>query len=393
MEFKKYTVEELVKLDMLEKPMDGNHGSKHPTSKDYVKEGIPFVMVSDINNGRINYKTCKFISKKTRDNLDKGFAKPKDVLLSHKATIGLTAIIGDEFEEIVLTPQLTYYRVKNNINNKYLKYYFDSLYFQNILKNWATSGSTRAYLGITAQLKLPILLPDINNQNKIANILSTIDRKIELNSQINNKLHELGDELYKEYYLRFINNLPEGYEIKCLNEVAQKFDSKRKPMSSREREIHRGIYPYYGATSIIDYVDNYIFNDTYVLMGEDGTVKTEKGNPVLQYIWGKNWVNNHAHVLKGIKISTEHLYFALRNVNIESLITGAVQPKINQENMNKIKFIIGNDEINSEFEKISGSIMQKSKLLIEENKILGQLRDALLPKLMNGEINLDKIKC
>lgn len=90
-------------------------------------------------------------------------------------------------------------------------------------------------------------------------------------------------------------------------------------MSRRERELHQGLYPYYGATSIIDYVDDYIFDDTYLLMGEDGTVKTDEGYPVLQYIWGKNWINNHAHVLKGEKISTEFLVFALRKINIESM--------------------------------------------------------------------------
>lgn len=235
-------------------------------------------------------------------------------------------------------------------------------------------------------------IPNIDKQTKIVNILDKITSKIELNNQINNNLYELGDLVYKEYYLRFISDLPKGYETKFLSEVAQNFDSKRKPISSRERELHHGKYPYYGATSIIDHVDNYIFDGTYVLMGEDGTVKTEKGNPVLQYIWGKNWINNHAHVLKGKKISTEHLYFALRNVNIEPLITGAVQPKINQENMNKIQFVIGTEDINNKFETIIKSIMDKSKQLIEENKTLGQLRDVLLQKLMNGEIKLDKIE-
>ena len=206
MEFKEYTVEELVKLNMLEKPMDGNHGGKHPTSKDYVEHGIPFIMVSDINNGKINYKKCKFISNSTRNGLDKGFSRPNDVLLSHKATIGLTAIVGEEFEEIVLTPQLTYYRVKNNINNKYLKYYFDSQYFQNILNSWATSGSTRAYLGITAQLKLPILLPDIISQNRIAKILSDIDKKIELNNKINDNLHKLMEINFNDWFKIFKEN-------------------------------------------------------------------------------------------------------------------------------------------------------------------------------------------
>ena len=203
---------------------------------------------------------------------------------------------------------------------------------------------------------------------------------------------ELGDTLYKEFYFQYENRLPNGYKYLNLNEVSVNFDAKRKPMSSREREQHKGKYPYYGATSIIDYVDDYIFNDTYLLMGEDGTVKTSEGYPVLQYIWGKNWINNHAHVLQGTIISTEHLMFALRKKNIEALITGAVQPKINQVNMNKIKVIIGTDEINKRFEDEIKVIVAKIKANIIENEILEQLRDTLLPKLMNGEIDLDKIE-
>lgn len=191
MELKEYTVEELVNNNMIEKPIDGNHGNKHPKSSDYVEIGIPFIMVSDINNGRINYNTCKFITEEQRNVLDKGFSRKGDILLSHKATIGVTCIVDDLYPEIVITPQLTCYRIKNGINKYYLKYYFDSPYFQNILKNWATSGSTRAYLGITAQLKLPILLPELEIQNKISKILSLIDRKIELNMHTNNNLYKL----------------------------------------------------------------------------------------------------------------------------------------------------------------------------------------------------------
>ena len=188
MKFIEYTVQELIDMNMLEKPTDGNHGNKHPKNSDYVSQGVPFIMVSDIVNGKIDYNKCKFISKNQRNKLDKGFSKPGDILLSHKATIGVTTIVDNSYPEIVITPQLTYYRVKEKIDKYYLKYYFDSPYFQNILRNWATSGSTRAYLGITAQLKLPILLPNLQNQHKIARILTTIDKKIELNTQINNNL-------------------------------------------------------------------------------------------------------------------------------------------------------------------------------------------------------------
>ena len=351
------------------------------------KTGYPWLKISDFKLGdRYVYNTKEFIRKE-------GITKTRIVakgtlILTNSATPGIPIVLG---KDMCLHDGFLYFtEIDEKILNKQYLYYYFLLNRKYIVNN--ANGSVFKNLKKEIVENLILELPPLNDQLKIVEILNNINKKIELNNQINNSLYKLGDELYKEYYLKLKNNLPEDYEIKLLSEVAQNFDCKRKPLSSREREIHHGIYPYYGATSIIDYVDDYIFDGTYVLMGEDGTVKNEKGNPVLQYIWGKNWINNHAHVLKGIKISTEHLYFALRNVNIESLITGAVQPKINQENMNKIKFIIGNNEKNSEFEKISESIMQKSKLLIEENKTLGQLRDTLLPKLINGEIDLENIK-
>ena len=388
MELKEYTVEELVNKNMIEKPFDGNHGNKHPKSSDYVEIGIPFIMVSDINNGRINYNTCKFITEEQRNGLDKGFSRKGDILLSHKATIGVTCIVDDLYPEIVITPQLTCYRVKNGINKYYLKYYFDSPYFQNILKNWATSGSTRAYLGITAQLKLPILLPELEIQNKISKILSLIDRKIELNMHTNNNLLQLGDLIYNNFF----NDSKKEWSVKTLKEISNNFDSKRKPMSSREREEHKGTYPYYGTTSIIDYVDNYLFDDTYILMGEDGTVITDDNKPVLQYIWGKFWANNHAHVLQGSIVSNEYLYFALRNTDVKSLVTGAVQPKINQENMNKLKFIIPDQDNLKILENSLSILMKKYKENCCKISTLEQIRYTLLPKLMNGEIDLDKVE-
>jgi len=276
--------------------------------------------------------------------------------------------------------------------NPYYIYYVTHSSVYNYFINGHKLGSSQPNLKVTDLKRFPIPLCDLITQDKIVNILRNIDDKISINNKINNNLYEMGDNLYNEYFGKYKDNLPSDYKIVKLNEVADNYDSKRKPMSSREREQHKGIYPYYGATSIIDYVDNYIFDDTYLLMGEDGTVKTDDGYPVLQYIWGKNWINNHAHVLKGKNISTELLMFALRKINIENIITGAVQPKINQENMNKIEFVIGSDSKNKELEVILKNLMDKSKNIIEENERLEQLRDTLLPKLMNGEIDLDNIE-
>ena len=187
-EWKTYTVQELIDLGMLEVPMDGNHGNLHPKVSDYVSDGIPFIMANDLVDGKIDYKKCAHITEAQARQLKKGFAHPGDVLLTHKATIGRTALVGNEYNTIILTPQITYYRVKKGISNRYLKAYFDSKGFQELLSNWAGSGSTRAYLGITAQRKLPILLPSINIQNKIASYCECIDDKITVNSMINDNL-------------------------------------------------------------------------------------------------------------------------------------------------------------------------------------------------------------
>ena len=234
----KYTVQELVDLQIIEKPLDGNHGSIHPTSKDYVEDGIPFIMASDLSNGLVNFSSCKFITEKQANTLRKGFSIAGDILLSHKATIGRTATVQEnKYPFLVLTPQVTYYRVKDKqkLNNLYLKYYFDSQYFQSILQQWAGSGSTRAYIGITEQLKLPIILPDIDTQNEIVDIIDRLDQKIYLNTQINQTLEQIAHALFKSWFVDFdpvrakVQALSDGLSLEQAEQAAMQAISGKTP--------------------------------------------------------------------------------------------------------------------------------------------------------------------
>ena len=174
---------ELVKEGVLDAPLDGNHGEKHPTSNEYVDEGIPFLMASDVHDGDVDIKSCKFITKERAEQLDKGFARNGDVLLTHKASIGETAILnGLTTEYAMLTPQVTYYRIQNEerLNRKYLYAFFNSLDFQNDLKTKAAQ-STRPYIGITAQQNLNIVLPkDVREQERIGTYFYNLDNLITL---------------------------------------------------------------------------------------------------------------------------------------------------------------------------------------------------------------------
>ena len=151
--------------------------------------------------------------------------------------------------------------------------------------------------------------------------------------------------------------LTEECKIVPLDEHIIVYDNMRKALSSMER-VGDKKYPYYGATGILDYVSNYIFDDEYVLLAEDGSVMTSKETPIVQYINGKTWVGNHAHVLKSKNgLNLYSLYFILKDTTVKNAVTGAVQMKINQANLKKIEIKL---PVNlNEFNILSISIMKE----------------------------------
>ena len=142
----------------------------------------------------------------------------------------------------------------------------------------------------------------------------------------------------------------------------------------------------------MDYVDDYLFDGIYALMGEDGSVINGDGTPVMQYVWGKFWVNNHAHVLRAKKgICTEHLLLHLKKSNIAAFVTGAVQPKLNQGNMNRIPFILPPPEIGEAFARTIEPLFAQVRANTDQSRALATLRDALLPKLLSGELSVNNV--
>ena len=251
----------------------------------------------------------------------------------------------------------------------------------------ATSKGTKMPRGDKkAIMDFKFELPSFKDQIIISDCISVINQKIELNRQINKNLLRLAKQ---QFNLTF-PNVHEGNSR--LSNVMENFDRKRIPLARREREKRQGVYRYVGATSVLDYVDDYLFDGTYLLMGEDGTVQDEKGFPILQYIWGKFWPNNHAHVLSGTFVSTEWLYLFLMNTNVRSRITGAVQQKISQANMNSIPLTIPSKDELFRFQKQIEPVFSQIKLLDEQNLKLTAIHKLLLPKLLAGQIDLSNLE-
>lgn len=241
-------------------------------------------------------------------------------------------------------------------------------------------------------------LPDLATQRKVVSVLELLDNKIQDNNKINDNLEQQAKALYKDWFLDFSpfssdGTLPEGWRIGTVGDIIQLHDSKRVPLSGTERGKMAKLYPYYGATSLMDYVDNYLFDGIYLLLGEDGTVVDNLGFPILQYVYGRFWVNNHAHVITGKEgFSVEELYLFFGLTNIKSIVTGAVQQKVSQQNLKKVPAIIPSSTALSSFDELIQPIFSQIRNLRDENARLTSLRDALLPKLMSGELDVSAIE-
>lgn len=290
-----------------------------------------------------------------------------------------------------------------DIDSKYLYYYLTQDTIINYLQNIGEQ-SVSTYPTIKPQDREDIFIripSDIEDQRRIASILSSLDRKIELNNKINADLEEMAQAIFKNWFVDFepfkdgkfvdseLGMIPEGWKVGGLFDIAEIFDKKRKPLSGNVREKMDKIYPYYGATSCMDYVDDYIFDGIYTLIGEDGSVVKENGLPYMQYVWGKMWVNNHAHILQGKNgYSTEMIHALLSITNIKFLVTGAVQAKLSQGNMQKILVAIPPKNVLDEIRPVIDNLYSKIRINTDENSRLSLLRDTLLPRLISGELEV-----
>ena len=143
----------------------------------------------------------------------------------------------------------------------------------------------------------------------------------------------------------------------------------------------------------MDYVEKYIFDGIYLLFGEDGTVITNDGSPVLQYVWGKFWANNHAHVFQGISpFTTEFLYMLCKHLKVSDVVTGVAQPKISQGRLNAKAILIPNNNLVIKYNKATDAIFRTIRNCTVQITLLIESRDRLLPKLMTGKLEVERCR-
>ena len=383
--------------------IDGDRGKNYPKNNELTNSGYClFLSAANVTKNGLQFSNNSFITKEKDALLRKGKLMPQDIVLTTRGTVGNVGFYSDDvpYPNMRINSGMVIIRPGEDFDTMFLYQYLRSCYFRAQITQFQ-SGSAQPQLPISTLQKMKVIKPDIAAQRRIASILSSLDRKIELNNKITADLEEMAQAIFKNWFVDFepfkdgkfvdseLGMIPEGWKVGGLFDIAEIFDKKRKPLSGNVREKMDKIYPYYGATSCMDYVDDYIFDGIYTLIGEDGSVVKENGLPYMQYVWGKMWVNNHAHILQGKNgYSTEMIHALLSITNIKFLVTGAVQAKLSQGNMQKIFVAIPPKNVLDEIRPVIDNLYSKIRINTDENSRLSTLRDTLLPRLMSGELEI-----
>ena len=408
------------------------------------ESGLPLIATNCVKNDTLFpvFEKVRYVNKKTYNTWFRGHPEPGDMIFVCKGSPGNVCwtpepvdfciaqdMVAIRANESIVEPKFLFALLRSNITqNKILNMHVGTL-----IPHFKKGDFKNLYLDIPK---------DKCFQKVIGDIYFNFCMKIELNRKMNETLEAMAQALFKSWFVDFdpvIDNalaagnpipealkaraearmalgdqrkplpedirqqfpsrftfseemgwIPEGWDITSFGKVSRCFDKKRIPLSKIQREEKKpGTIPYYGATSIMDYIDDWIFDDVYLLIGEDGSVIKEDDTPFIQYIWGKTWVNNHAHVLQGdAGVSTEHLMLFMACQNMSAYVTGAVQLKINQGNMNIIPFLKASVEVNDTFAGIVAPLFEKVRHHSEEIITLQKTRDVLLPKLLSGQLRI-----
>ena len=340
-------------LDMLSQPItDGPH-----TTPTFVSDGIPFISVDAIWDGKIHFEKMRgYITPEFDKECSKKY-KPKknDVyMVKSGSTTGKVAFVDTDRDFNIWSP-LAAMRVNSNYLSRYLFHLLQTDFIQNQIKAKSSHGS-QPNLSMRVLEQIEVDVPPLDVQQRIVNVLDNFDAicsdlNIGLPAEISARQKQY--EYYRDLLLSFksIDNITDrqtdrqsiiklllyvnGFAWVTLDEISQNCDNLRKPITSGKRES--GAYPYYGASGIVDYVKDFIFDGDYLLISEDGANLLTRNTPIAFSISGRNWVNNHAHVLKFDTYELRrYVEFYLNSIDLSPYISGGAQPKLNQKNLNRI---------------------------------------------------------
>ena len=366
---------------------DGKHGD----CENEENSGYYFISCKDIFDGQINYKNARQITKADFEETHKRtMLEVDDILLTNSGTIGRMAFVTDREATTKTTFQKSVAIIKPDKQKVLPRYLYYQL--QNCVPQFINSsnGSAQKNLLLSTMRTFQIEIEENREkQEKIANTLSAYDDLIENNQKQIKLLEEAAQRLYKEWFvdLRFpehentkiVDGVPEGWSRTNINEIL----TFHRGYDLTKNEMKAGRYPVVGSTTVIGYHNEFKIKGPGIVTGRSGSLGK------YQFIWDNFWPHNTSLYISDYK---DHniffVYSLLQTVDFASLNNGGAIPTLNRNVLSNIEVIEPTDELQEMFAKIAEPQYQKIKNLEKQNNQLKMARDALLPKLMSGEVEV-----
>jgi type I restriction enzyme S subunit len=274
----------------------------------------------------------------------------------------------------------------SKLDARYLYHWFNAPETQLKVRYCGRQTTNISNLDISQALRIPIPLPPLAEQKRIAAILDQADALRVKRRAALARLDRLVQAVFLEMFGDPVTN-PMGWEVHSLGTVVTNLDSRRIPIKQEDRDKRHGKYPYYGASGMIDFIDDFIFDETALLIAEDGMNLKFRRKPIAFIVSGQYWVNNHAHVLteNGL-VKLGYLCNLINLMDINQYVTGIDQMKLNRENMDRIPIPVPPGDLQIRFvESINTISRQTDRMNFEVNKLY-DLFFSLQQRAFRGEL-------
>ncbi|KAA0696673.1 restriction endonuclease subunit S [Halopseudomonas laoshanensis] len=296
---------------------------------------------------------------------------------------GLTNGVGFGSSEFIV------FRTSNQLIPEYLYYYLlrPSFREQGQAVMTGAVGHKRVPKEFIEDSEIP--LPLVEEQKRIVAILDQAFADIDKARALTEQNLKNARELFESYLQQVFSLSGDGWVDSTLADIAENLDSKRIPITKKDRV--EGEHPYYGASGIVDYVNDYIFDEELLLVSEDGANLLARTYPIAFTATGKYWVNNHAHVLR-FKDSfiQKFIEYYLNSISLEPYVSGMAQPKLNQKALNSISVpsvdsVIAKDIV-ERISALEDELNQVQRIYKAKLDRLDELKKSLLQKAFSGEL-------
>jgi type I restriction enzyme S subunit len=301
----------------------------------------------------------------------------------------------------LMSPLYTVFRFRNKENDFYEHFFLTNLWHSYIILEFRHTGARHDRITISVDnfMKMPLPYTSPDEEQKIADCLSSIDELIDAESRKLKALEKYKKGLMQKLFPAEGKTLPEWrfpefrhkneWRIKPLGKICTNYDSRRIPITEKDRV--RGEIPYIGASGVIGYINDFIFDEDLLCVSEDGANLVARTYPIAFSISGKTWVNNHAHVLKFFHKYTQDIVESYLNmINLQDFLTGMAQPKLNRAKLDIIPIPLPEEE---EQQKIADCLSEIDTMIKEQSNKVEQLKahkkglmQGLFPSLEEADV-------